>query len=314
MFMTKFKLGFNLICAGNRFPEPEEWTRIAREELDLDFIQFSSDVLDPLWPEKYVNKYLERTKVGLKRHGLVIESMFSGIFYRRHLLLHPDSGGREIWFDWYKALIRAGALLGAKSIGSHFGILTMKDASNPQRYRERVDEAIRLWCELSLYARDNGMSHMFFETMSIQREMADTIEDAKELYERLNEKSAIPIYMCLDVGHSPHPSQRDPYLWLRELSQFACIVHLQQTDENHSRHWPFTKEYNSIGIIDPEKVLNSIESSGVQEMYLHFEIFHRESYEQEQRVISDYRESVLYWRQYLKNHQEVRLLRSEKIS
>jgi sugar phosphate isomerase/epimerase len=313
MTLTKFKLGFNLICAGNRFPEPEEWTRIARQEFDLDYIQFSSDVLDPLWPQDYVQEYLERTKRCLRQYELVVDSMFTGVFTRRHLLLHPDAGGRALWFAWYEALIRAGAIIGAKSVGSHFGALTMKDAADPARYRQRVDEAIKRWQELSQYAKEMGMQYMFFETMSIRREMADTIAAAKELYERLNEKSALPILMCLDVGHSPHPTERDPYLWLRELSPYACMVHLQQTEADHSRHWPFTPEYNAIGIIDADEVLTSIEQSGAKEMYLHFEIFHRESFELEASVLPDIRESVQYWRNHLTGHHEVRLPRTQSI-
>ena len=87
----------------------------------------------------------------------------------------------------------------------------------------------------------------------------------------------------------------------------ACIVHLQQTDVNNSRHWPFTPENNKVGIVDPQKTLQTIEASGAKEMFLHFEIIHRESYEQESRVISDLKESVAYWRSYLKDYDEVRL-------
>jgi sugar phosphate isomerase/epimerase len=201
--MTKYKLGINLIFAGNRFTEPEEWARLSREEFDLDYIQFSADVLDPLWPEEYVNNYLERTKQQVDRYGLSIESIFTGNFSRRHLLLHPDQGGRDLWFKWYQAFIRAGAVLGANSMGSHFGALTVRDAFDPQRYKQRVEEAILHWQELSRYAYDAGMSHLYFETMSIKREMADTIETARELHDRLNENAAIPIKICLDVGHAP---------------------------------------------------------------------------------------------------------------
>lgn len=305
--MTRFKLGTNLIFAGNRFVEPEEWSRVIREELDLDYVQFSADVLDPKWPKAYVDEYIERTRNCLEKHNLQVDSMFTGNFTRRHLFLHPDEGGRRLWFDWYKALINMGVGIGAFSAGSHFGAMSVHDMSDPECYNQRLEEGIELWQELSIYAKEVGLRYLFIETMSVPREFAHTIEDAKDLYTRLNAKSAIPILLCLDVGHAPHPAQRDRYLWLRQLSDLACTIHLQQSDVNNSRHWPFTLEYNRIGVIDPVKTLDAIQASGVEEIYLHFEILHRETYEQESKVISDLKESVAYWRKYLKDYNEVRL-------
>ncbi len=274
--MTRFKLGTNLIFAGNRFVEPEEWARLTREELDLDYVQFSADVLDPMWPKSYVDEYLRRTKRCLQEYNLQVDSMFTGNFTRRHLFLHPDEGGRKLWFDWYKSLIKMGAEIGAFSAGSHFGAMSVHDISDPDCYNRRLAEGIQLWQELSVYAKEVGYRYLFFETMSVPRELAHTVEEARELYARLNAKSAIPIRLCLDVGHAPHPAQRDSYFWLRQLGSLACIVHLQQSDTNNSRHWPFTPEYNRLGVVDPVKTLQAIQASGAEEIYLHFEIVHRE--------------------------------------
>jgi D-erythrulose 1-phosphate 3-epimerase len=305
--MTRFRLGTNLIFAGNRFVEPEEWTRLTREELDLDFVQFSADVLDPQWPKSYVDDYIMRTRSCLQKYNLQVDSMFTGNFTRRHLFLHPDEGGRKLWFDWYKSLIKMGAEIGAFSAGSHFGTMSVHDANDPYRYARRLQDGIQLWQELSVYAKDVGYRYLFFETMSVPRELAYTVEEAKELYDRLNAKSAIPILLCLDVGHAAHPAQRDRSLWLRQLGPLACIVHLQQSDTDNSRHWPFTAEYNRQGVIDPVETLHAIQASGAEEVYLHFEILHRESFEQESKVIGDLKESVACWRKALEGFEEVRL-------
>jgi sugar phosphate isomerase/epimerase len=305
--MTRFKLGMNLIFAGNRFVEPEEWSRIVREELDLDYVQFSTDVLDPFWPKAYVDEVLERTCACLKKYKLSVDSVFTGNFSRRHLFLHPDPGGRALWFDWYKRLIQMGAKIGAFSAGSHFGAMTVRDVNDPVRYQERLAEGIHLWQELASYARDLNYRYLFFETMSIPREMAYSIDQARELYAQLNENAAIPFLFCLDIGHAPDPKDRDAYRWIQELGRQSCIIHLQQSDRDHSRHWPFIPEFNQVGVIDPLKTLRTIEATGVEEIFLHFEILHRESFDFEKRVIRDLKESVLYWRQYLKDFKEVRL-------
>jgi sugar phosphate isomerase/epimerase len=305
--MTLYKLGTNLIFAGNRFIEPEEWSRIIREELDLDYVQFSADVLDPFWPKNYVDEYIKRTRVNLEKYNLKVDSIFSGNFSRRHLMLHPDAGGRILWFEWYKRLIQIGSEIGALSAGSHFGAMSVRDVNDPPSYRARMAEGIHLWQELSRYAKDLGYKYLFFETMSVPRELAYTIQEAKDLHEQLNEHSAIPIQYCLDVGHAPAPSDRDAYRWIRELGKDTSIIHLQQSDLNHSRHWPFVEEYNRKGVVDPQKVLEAVEESGAREIYLHFEILHRESFELENRVIPDLKSSVDYWRKYLKSFNEIRL-------
>lgn len=299
--MTKYKLGLNLIGHANRFPEPEVWTKLVREEFDLDTVSFSTDFVDPLWPQPIIDAYVDRTLKYLQKYNLSVPSLFFGVFTRRSLIMASDPAIRTMWFEWYKGFVRLAVSLGAQTAGSPFGVISVYDASDPQRRKMRIDEAIRLWHELSWYAKDNGLSSLNFETMSTQREIPDTIESTRELFSRMNENAGVPTFVCQDVGHAPHPSQRDRYKWLRELGSITNIVHLQQSDENNSRHWPFTPEYNAIGSVDPQKTLDAIEASGVTEMYLGFEIFHRESAEQEPRVIPEIKQSVEYWRTFLGN-------------
>jgi D-erythrulose 1-phosphate 3-epimerase len=44
-------LGINLSFAVKRWPEPEAWSAFVRDELGLDLVQFSFDLLDPWWPD-----------------------------------------------------------------------------------------------------------------------------------------------------------------------------------------------------------------------------------------------------------------------
>ena len=56
--------------------------------------------------------------------------------------------------------------------------------------------------------------------------------------------------------------------------------------------------YNKNGIIFPEKVLEALEASGVEEAFLFFEINHREHNDTDFRVIEDLKASVEYWRKW----------------
>jgi sugar phosphate isomerase/epimerase len=65
--------------------------------------------------------------------------------------------------------------------------------------------------------------------------------------------------LMLEIEDNPHMfavyDDGDPYNWLSELGCYSPIIHLQQTDGFHSKHWPFTEDFNKKGIIQAEKVL-----------------------------------------------------------
>jgi len=294
------KLGINLGFAINKYVEPEVWSRIVAEDMGIRYVQFVADLLNVFLPEEIVQEQIERINRSTQKHGLQITSSFTSAFTRVNHFMHPDANVRKVWLDWFKRFAKASREMGAVTTGSHFGILTFADYDDPARRDYIIGEALKNWQELSWYCKDLGMTHLLFEPMSIPREMANTVEDTKELLERLNDGAGIPFKVCLDVGHAPHPSDRDPYRWVRELGSVSPIIHIQQTEKDHSRHWPFTEEYNRIGIIHGEPLLAALEESGAEEAEIVFEISHREAWGTEFRIIQDHVESVQYWRQFIK--------------
>lgn len=297
--MTTFTLGTNLGFATNRFPEPEEWARIVSQELGLSSVQIVSDLLNPFWPQDVLQKQVERVQEATGRWGIELHSLMTGGFTRLNHLMYPHRELRQTWLDWFKRFIDLGATLGVSAVGSHFGILSVADSRDPERYEQRVAEAVRSWQRLSHYAAGKGIDYLFYETMSIPREMGYTVARARQLYERVNVDVGIPFRVCLDVGHAPHPDERDPYLWLSELGDISPMVHLQQTEQGHSRHWPFTDEYNAKGVVDPRRVLETITATGIDDVWLGFEIAHRERYEVEPLVLPELAASAHCWRRLL---------------
>ncbi|MGI6374654.1 MAG: sugar phosphate isomerase/epimerase family protein [Anaerolineae bacterium] len=297
--MTSFTLGINLGFATNRWPEPDVWARLVREEMGLRSVQLVADLLNPFWPDDVLDREVERVLEATQRYDVTIHSLMTSTYTRVNHLMHPHAEHRRAWVDWFRRFIDLGARLGVESVGSHFGILSMADLADEARRRQRVDEAVRSWQALTRHAADAGLRYLFYETMSIPREMGHTVSEARELWTRVNEDVAVPFALCLDVGHAPHPDERDPYLWLRELGGISRLVHLQQTEAGHSRHWPFTPEYNARGIIEPQRVFADLAATGVDEIWLGFEIAHRERYEVEPLVLPELIESVRYWREFL---------------
>ncbi|MCC2686422.1 MAG: D-erythrulose-phosphate dehydrogenase [Paenibacillaceae bacterium] len=295
------KLGINLGFAVNKYVEPRVWTKIVAEDLGLTYVQFVADLLNVFLPEDAVQAQVAEINENTAKYGLKVTSTFTSSFTRVNHFMHPDARTRKVWLDWFKKFAHMSRQLGAVTTGSHFGILTFADYDDPKRRKFIINEALKNWKELSWYCKELGMTHMVFEPMSIPREMANSVEDTKELLALLNDGAGLPFKLVLDVGHAPHPSDRDPYRWVRELGKVSPIIHIQQTEKDHSRHWPFTEEYNKLGIIHGEPMLAALEQSGAEEAEILFEISHREAWSTEFRIIQDHIESVNYWRQFVKN-------------
>jgi len=127
------------------------------------------------------------------------------------------------------------------------------------------------------------------------------LDEAKQLHKRFNRNVPIPIDFLLDVGHQcsyeATGKDRDTYLWLRELGSISPAIHLQQTEENWDRHWSFTKANNAKGAIRMDRVMEALQKSGAEEVYLFPEILHPFEFEEE-KVLEELDETYEYLRQY----------------
>jgi hypothetical protein len=112
----------------------------------------------------------------------------------------------------------------------------------------------------------------------------------------------VPIQLCLDVGHQcvdgSSDDERDPYLWLENMSPVAPVIQLQQSDAEGDHHWPFTERANALGRIDAHRVLDAISRSGAKEVSLILEII--PTFEaNDDAVLADMVASAEYWRRAL---------------
>lgn len=109
--------------------------------------------------------------------------------------------------------------------------------------------------------------------------------------------------LCYDVDHgdvsSSNSDDTNPHAWIQHFGKEIKVIHLKQSLQDKGGHYPFTSEYNSRGKIVPAEILQTIHESGIDNCYLILEISHRERYPFENRVLSDLKESVLYWKRYL---------------
>ena len=294
-----FRLGIDLGFSRNRYQEPEVWTRIVRKELGLGYISLIADILNPDWPEDYLQKLLGRIKENIGCYDIKVEACFTSALTRVPHLMHFDDEMRDYYLEWFKKFFLMAAQLGCRMGGSHFGIMTFANYNDNNRRKMILEKAVKGWQELSFFARELGFEYLLFEPMSVPREMGNTVQECNQLMAMVNANSGIPMKFCLDVGHAPHPKERDPYPWIEQLGKDSPMLHLQQTVINKSNHSPFIQKHNENGIIKPEKVIDALKKSGATDALLAFEISHREHYDTEFSIVQDLKESVAYWRPYV---------------
>ena len=298
--MTRIKLGVNNCFAIKRWPEPEEWCRIVREIFGIKYVQFSFDMLDPTINSIARYKLCKKIRDSAEKYDLTIHSTFTGLgFYSFNQLLHPDPGVRRDAVHWCEEAIYTTSAIGAKGTGGPLGSFSVKDFRNKER-RETLTNVLVEYLQYFAELADNeGQEFFLWEPTPIAREICHTIEEARQFYSRVNKGSSIPILYCLDTGHQcatdTEGIDKDTYAWLREFSAFSPVIHIQQTSGKLDNHWPFTREFNKKGIIEPKKVIESIKKSGAKEVILLLEINHPFEAD-DNKVLKDWVESVKYWK------------------
>ena len=293
-------LGINTGFAINRFPEPDDWIGVVWDELGLDTVQFTADLLNPFLPVDVVAREVDNIAGLCARKGVRVQTTFTSAFTRVNHLMHPNREIQRVWIDWFRKFFTISRDLGAEGAGSHFGIMSVRDNADPAVRERRVNHAVAAWRELSEFGAGIGLKYLLFEPMSIPREVAETIPATVDILDRCGKDFPIPMRLCLDVDHgdlqSSDPRDTDPHAWIRAFGQVSPCIHIKQSLRDKGGHYPFTAKYNEQGKVIPEEILRTMREAGVEECTLLLEISHRERWPSDYTVVDDLKESVAYWR------------------
>lgn len=297
--MTAFRLGINTCFAVKRWPRPADWAPIVRDELGLDLVQHSLDLVDTEAGEAELRREATALREACDTAGLALHSTFTGLAaYSSNLLLHPDPGWRSRALEWYRHVIDFTATAGAASTGGHVGAFSVAEWRDPRRRAERWHELQASLRLLAADARRAGLDSLMIENLAAAREPS-TMDGVRSLLTN-GDVGHVPIVLCLDVGHQCVPgatgADTDPYAWLTKLGSLAPVVQLQQSDAVADHHWPFTPAANRAGRIEVGRVLRAIEASGATKVALILEIIPPFEADDDQ-VVDELRVSAEYWRQ-----------------
>ena len=237
-------------------------------EAGFPWHEFCGDVLDPFFSgsRTYQLQTAAAVKAAAARHAVQLTDVYTGVAtHRFHGLSHSDESCRARMRAWIIECMDLALAMGATRIGGHWDAFSVEVLNDPQRFAAAKARLYAQFRDLGVIARQKGLSAIYNEQMYIPSEIPWTIEGQYEFLEAVNRDSAgVPIYTTVDVGHMAgnHYGLRgddlDYRAWLRHFAPVSEIVHLQQTTQSASHHWPFTPENNQKGQIDIEEVLRAI--------------------------------------------------------
>lgn len=269
--------GINLGFCTKRWVTPELWAPFVRERLGLDLVQFSFDLLDPMWPDAIVDRHASDIRRMAEAAGITVHSAFIGLaHYSFNQLLHPDPAVRNYAEYWLGRAYRFAALAGIPRVGGPLGAIPARldgseaDALDPADYAELIARMNRL----GERAAAEGLTELYVEPTPLRREWPWTIDQARQM---MNDTagSAVPWRLCPDWGHATFAplygeegGGMEP--WLRDLSDVITAVHIQQTDFALDRHWDFTVP----GRVDPVEAAALLRRTGVDACPVFLEVFY----------------------------------------
>jgi sugar phosphate isomerase/epimerase len=295
-------LGMNLIYATKRWPEPDVWGQQIGKRWGLKYVQFVFDLLDPRTIPAARVKYCDAVRKAAATYGFEVHNCFIGVAaYTYNYLLHPFPEMRQDALDWCEKASLCSQEMGSKGVGGPIAAAGMRDYTDPRKRDWLLDTLVEGIREFARIAARHGQDFLLWEPSPVGREMGSSIDTVKELYERFNADSPIPVHLQLDVGHWCGYEQQgrdaDLSAWLMELGQFSPVMHLQQTDGQADCHWSFSNKNNARGVIDMGKVLETLDKGGCEEVYMFPELpFPYEMNESE--VLAELDESVEHLKQF----------------
>jgi sugar phosphate isomerase/epimerase len=269
--------GVNLSFCVKRWVTPELWAPLVREDLGLDLVQFSFDLVDPLWPDALLDSLAADMGKRTKDAGLTTHSAFIGLaHYTYNQLLHPDPRVREAGEAWLKRAYRFAANAGIPGVGGPLGaIASRRDGREAQRLtRADYEDLIARMRRLAEAAKAEGLSELYVEPTPMRREWPWTVEQALQMAVDLAD-AATPWKFCLDWGHATFEPLYGAYRagmadWYERLGAHTGVIHLQQTDFQYDRHWDFTEK----GRVDPQAAAALQRANGLGHVPVFLEAFY----------------------------------------
>ena len=298
-----FSLSVNTNPLVNRFAEPEDVVSVLVDEIGIGHIQLVHEFINPSWDIKTVKRLTDRMAKSCAAKRAKVTSIMTGPYGRLNHFAHPDVDVRAYYVQWFKGMADIAADLDCPAIGTQFGIFTFRDFDDLARREALMQAALDCWRDVAEHAKLRGLTWMFWEPMSVGRELGHTLTSTQELQNWIDAaRLPIPLKPMVDIDHgdvtSPDPADVDPFAWAKDFATQSPIIHIKQSTMNKGGHWPFTAQYNENGRITPGELLAAVKSGGGTDNELCLELAFREREPTDRSMVAALKESVAYWAPY----------------
>ena len=105
MNKKNIKLSVNTGFAVNRIIDNETFVRFVKNNLNINYIQPTSDWLNLFMPKKYTLKNVNNLNRLLNKSNIKVNSCFTGAFTRLNHLAHPDKEQQKYWIKYFKNFV-----------------------------------------------------------------------------------------------------------------------------------------------------------------------------------------------------------------
>ena len=300
-----FSLSMNTNPLVNRYAEPEELIAVLAGEIGIGHIQLVHEFINPSWAPATIARLTARMAKACAAEKAKITSIMTGPYGRLNHFGHPDAEVRGYYVRWFKTMADIAADLDCPAIGTQFAILTYRDEDDRARRGALLDTALDCWRDVAEHAQKRGLAWLFWEPMSVSRELGHTLKSCQALQDWINTAALpLPLKPMIDIDHgdvsSPDPADVNPYEWAMRFAGQSPIIHIKQSTMNKGGHWPFTANYNRDGRITPEKLLGAVRAGGGADNELCLELAFREREPADRSVVGALKESVAYWAPHAK--------------
>lgn len=276
MNLGPIPFGVNLSFCVKRWPTAALWAPLVRDQLGLDLVQFSFDLIDPAWPDALLDDLAGETRAEAARCGVTVHSAFIGLaHYSYNQLLHPDPRVRDVAEAWWGRAFRFAASAGITRVGGPLGAIAARpdgveaDTLPDADYADLVARLRRILTA----AHPAGLGTFYVEPTPLRREWPWTVEQAQRLADDLAD-AIVPVAFCVDWGHAVYAPRygeaAQMETWLDGLGPQIGALHIQQTDGRLDRHWDFTE----AGHVDPVEAAGLIRTAGLTDRPVFLEAFY----------------------------------------
>ncbi|GAB4462456.1 MAG: TIM barrel protein [Armatimonadaceae bacterium] len=265
-----FDIAINGAFLTRRWEEPDNWMRLTRE-CGYPVHSFCFDVLDPFFSgeDSFLKQEAERTRAAADRYGVHLCDLYTGVAtHRFHGLSHSDERARKRMREWISGALTLANYMGVDQIGGHMDAFSCEVLESEERTEEAMQRIIEIYKDICAEAGEKGHRAFYSEQMYIPSEVPWTLAQTERMLVECNTgNSGCPFRVALDVGHQAgnhyglSGDDLSYEVWLRRFGAQSELIHMQQTTQDASHHWPFTDEYNAKGHIDVQKVIDAVVES-----------------------------------------------------